>query len=57
MQVVWLTRNEALHGGGIIYGAGLPVQKLKTYLLEALRVDVEMADNSILDRLLHQLDM
>ena len=56
MQVVWLTRNEALHGGGILYGAGLPVQKLQTYLLEALRVDVDMAGNSVLNRLLHQLD-
>ena len=55
LQVIWLTRNAALHSGHILYGAGLPTKRLQTYLLEALLVDSGMAGSFHLPRFIHSL--
>ena len=41
-QVIWLSRNETLFTGQTHFAVGLPTQRLKSYLLEALVVDVRM---------------
>ena len=55
MQITWITRNEALHTGDILYGAGLPVVRLQTYLREACMVDPSMVGNRQLERIIDRM--
>lgn len=55
LQVVWLTRNEALFSGRLLYGAGLPVYQLRTYLMESFLVDGRVNHDLLLHRLLQQV--
>ena len=53
-QLVWLTRNEAFTGQ-IIYGVGLFVHRLKTYLIESCIVDAGVRGDVPLERVIASL--
>lgn len=50
INLTWLAKNEALFNGITLYSAGLPIHRLKTYLLESLVADAGVRGDGALLR-------
>ena len=55
MQMIWYTRNEALHAKILHYSVGLPLYRLSIYLSECMLVDPSLAGSAILSCLIERL--